>query len=195
MITYWSAVVGRVAPAAGLTASVVGGAMLAALLVGDGAPWTTALTRSALAGLTCGVLFTLVVSIPDTATAVRTAAHFGRSLEPAAARLPVIRRVAAVTRGVTVFQLADSTLYALKGAQIPVVSEVLKLGHGPAVLICKSPYGPEIHVSMDFTVTDSRTLAVLRCRPTTSWKRLDGGASWAIAGTLERQVRAALLEH
>ncbi|MFJ8007581.1 hypothetical protein [Streptomyces fagopyri] len=103
--------------------------------------------------------------------------------------------MAAATRGVTAFQLADSTLYALKRAQIPVISEVLKLGHGQAALICKSAYGPEIHVSIDCTVTDSRTLAAFTCRPTTSWKRLDGGASWAIAGTLEHHVRAALLEH
>ncbi|MFG2480222.1 hypothetical protein [Streptomyces fagopyri] len=195
MIKYWSAVVGRLAPVAGLAAAVVGAAMLAALLVCDEAPWTSALTQSALAGVTCGVRFTLVVSIPDTVTAVRTAAHYGLSLEPAAARLPGIRRVAADTPGATAFQLADSTLYAIKKARTSVISEVLKLGHGMAVLICKSPYGPEIHVSMDFTVTEGRTLAVLTCRPTTSWKRLDGGASWAIQGTRERHVRAALKQH
>jgi hypothetical protein len=195
LIKYWSAVVRRVAPVAGLTALVVGGAMLAALLVGDGAPWTSALTQSALAGLTCSVLFTLVVTTPDTVTAVRTAAHYGLSLEPAAARLPGIRQVTADTPGATAFQLADSALHAIKKTQTPVISEVLELSHGKVSLICKSPYGPEIHVSIDITVTEGRALAVLTCRPTTSWKRLDGGASWAIAGTLERHVRAALNDH
>ncbi|MGW1408190.1 hypothetical protein [Streptomyces sp. NPDC002403] len=36
---------------------------------------------------------------------------------------------------------------------------------------------------------------VLTCRPTNSWKRLDCAASWTIASTLERHVRAALKDH
>ncbi|MGY1498092.1 hypothetical protein ACW4TU_16075 [Streptomyces sp. QTS52] len=194
MITYWSAVVRRVAPAAGLIALVVGGAMLAALLVGDGAPVVSALGQSALAGLICGVAFLLVVPAPDTVTAARTASHYGLPLEPAAARLPAVRRVTADTPGATAFTLADSVLHTIKKAQTPVVAEVLELGHGKVSLICGTRHGPQVQVSIEIAVTEGRAAAVITCRPTTSWKRLDGGASWAIAGALERHVRAALTE-
>lgn len=103
----------HVAPAAGLAALVVGAATLTTLLVGDGGPWASALTQSTPIGLTCGVLFTLVVTTADTCTAVRTAAHYGLSLEPTAARLPCIRHVAADTSGVTALQLPDSALHAI----------------------------------------------------------------------------------
>jgi len=195
MITYWLAVVRRVAPAAGLTALVVGGAMLTVLLVGDGSPVASALGQSALAGLTCGVLFTLVVATPDTVAAARAAAHYGLSLDPAAARLPAVRRVTADAPGATAFQLADSVLHVIKKAQTPVVAEVLELGHGRVSLICDTPYGPQIQVAIDIAVAEGRAVAVLTCRPTTTWKRLDGGASWAIADTLECHVRAALNDH
>ncbi|MFB6837882.1 hypothetical protein [Streptomyces sp. NPDC056361] len=195
MIKYWSAVVCRVAPAAGLVAVVVGGAMCAVLLLGDGAPWTSALAQSALAGLTCAVLFTLAVTTADTVTAVRTAVRYGLLLEPAAARLPSLRQVTADTPGATAFQLADSVLHAIKKAQAPMVSEVLELSHGRVSLMCTSPYGPEIHVSINITVADGRALAALTCRPVTSWKRLDGAASWTTAGILEPHVRAALKDH
>ncbi|WP_329272207.1 hypothetical protein [Streptomyces sp. NBC_01451] len=193
-ITYWLAVVRRVAPAAGLIALVAGGAMLAVLLVGDGVPVASALGQSALAGLICGVAFLLVVPVPDTVTAVRTASHYGLLLESAAARLPAVRRVTADTSGATAFQLADSILHTIKKAQTPVIAEVLELGHGKVSLICKTPYGPQIQVSVDIAVAEGRAVAVITCRPTTSWKRLDGGASWAIAGTMERHARAALSE-
>ncbi|WP_405821317.1 hypothetical protein OG241_35675 [Streptomyces sp. NBC_01390] len=75
-----------------------------------------------------------------------------------------------------------------------MVAEVLELEHGKVSLICRTPYGPHIQVSIDLDVTEGSATAVITCRPTTSWKRLDGGASWAIAGTLERHVRAALGE-
>ncbi|MEH0419001.1 hypothetical protein [Streptomyces sp. B21-083] len=75
-----------------------------------------------------------------------------------------------------------------------MVAEVLELGHGKVSLICRTPYGPQVQVSIDLAVTEGRAVAVITCRPTSSWKRLDGGASWAIAGTLERHVRAALDE-
>ncbi|NEC91914.1 hypothetical protein [Streptomyces sp. SID12501] len=196
-VAYWSAVVRRVAPVAGLVAFVVGGAMLAASLVGDGAPVASALGQSALAGLICGVAFLLVVPVPDTVAAARTASHYGLSLEPAAARLPAVRRVTADTPGVTAFQLADSVLHTIKKAQTPVIAEVLELGHGKVSLICGTPYGPRVQVSIDIdiAVTGGSAVAVITCRPTTSWKRLDSGASWVIAGTLERHVRAALTEH
>ncbi|NEA62357.1 hypothetical protein [Streptomyces sp. SID12488] len=193
-VMYWSAVVRRVAPAAGLVALVVGGAMLAVLLVGDGAPVASALGQSTLAGLICGVAFLLVVPVPDTVAAARTASHYGLPLEPAAARLPAVRRVVADTPGITAFQLADSALHTITKAQTPVVAEVLELGHGKVSLICGTPYGPQVQVSIDIAVTDGRAVAVITCRPTTSWKRLDGGASWAIAGALEHHVRAALPE-
>jgi len=194
MVTYWSAVVRRVAPAAGLIALLVGGAMLAALLLGDGAPFASSVAQSALAALTCGVAFLLVVPVPDTVTAVRTASRYGLPLEPTAARLPAVRRITADTPGATPFQLADSALHTIKKAQTPVVAEVLELGHGKVSLICRTPYGPQVQVSIDLAVTEGRAVAVITCRPTSSWKRLDGGASWAIAGTLERHVRAALGE-
>ena len=195
MITYWSAVVRRVAPVAGLITLVAGGAMLAVLLVSDGAPLAPALGQSALAALTCGVAFLLVVSVPDTVTAVRTASYYGLSLEPTAARLPAVRRVTADTSGATAFQLADSVLHAIKRAQTPVVADVLELRHGRVALICEAPYGPLIQVSIDITVAGGKAVAGITCRPTTTWKRLDGGASWAIAGLLERQVRATLNEN
>jgi hypothetical protein len=195
MVTYWSAVVRRVAPAAGLIALVVGGAMLAALLLGDGAPLASSFAQSALAALICGVAFLLVVTVPDTVTAVRTASHYGLPLEPSAARLPAVRRVTADTPGATAFQLADSTLHTIKKARTPVVAEVLELGHGKVSLICGTPHGTPVRVSIDIAVTGGTALAVVTCRPTTTWKRLDGGASWAIAGMLERQVRATLNEN
>ncbi|MFF4249391.1 hypothetical protein ACFYY2_33725 [Streptomyces sp. NPDC001822] len=192
MIKYWSAVVRQVAPVAGLTALMVGAATLTALLVGDGAPWASALIQSTLVGLTCGVLFALIVTTADTVTAVRTAAHYGLSLKPAAARLPGIRTVAADAQGATAFQLADSALHAIKKAQTPAISEVLDLSHGSVSLICKTPYGPEIRVSIDITITDGKARAVLTCQPISSWKRLDGGSSWVIADTLQHCVQAAL---
>ncbi|WP_055523210.1 hypothetical protein [Streptomyces graminilatus] len=194
MITYWPAVVRRVAPVAGLIALVAGGAMLAVLLVGDGDSVGSALGQSALAGLVCGVAFLLVVPVPDTVTAARTASHYGLSLEPAAARLPAVRRVTADTPGATAFQLADSVLHTVKEAQTPVVAEVLELGHGKVSLVCKTPYGPRVQVSIDLAVTEGKAVAVITCRPTVSFKRLDGGASWAISGMLERHVRVALHE-
>ncbi|MEU6224054.1 hypothetical protein [Streptomyces sp. NPDC047042] len=192
LITYWAAVVRRVAPAAGLIALAVGGVILAVLLVADGVPLASALGQSVLAGLTCGAAFLLVVPVPDTVTAVRTASHYGLSLDPAAARLPAVRRVTADSPGATPFQLADSALHAIKLARTPVVAEVQELGHGKVALICQAPYGPRVQVSIDITVAEGRTVAAIVCRPTVAWKRLDGGASWAIAGTLERSVRAAL---
>ncbi|WP_330288250.1 hypothetical protein [Streptomyces sp. NBC_00576] len=185
----------RVAPVAGLIALVAGGAMLAVLLVGDGAPFAPALGQSALAALTCGVVFLLVVPVPETVTAVRTASNYGLSLEPTAARLPAVRRVTADTSDATAFQLADSVLHAIKKAQTPVVAEVLELGHGRVALICEAPYGPPVQVSVDITVAGGKAVADITCRPTITWKRLDGGASWAIAGMLERQVRATLNEN
>ncbi len=194
MVTYWSVVVRRVAPAAGLIALVVGGAILAVLLLGDGAPVASALGQSALAGLFCGAAFLLIVPVPDTVTAARTASHYRLPLEPAAARLPAVRRVTADTPGATAFQLADTVLHTIKKARTPVVAEVLELGHGTVSLICGTPYGTQVRGSIDIAVTGGTAVAVITCRPTVTWKRLDGGASWAIAGTLERHVRAALDE-
>ncbi|MET8411783.1 hypothetical protein ABZV34_27430 [Streptomyces sp. NPDC005195] len=131
----------------------------------------------------------------DTVTAVRTVAHYGLSLKPTAARLPGIRHVAADAPGATAFRLADSALHAIRKAQPPVISEVLELSHGKVSLICKTPYGPEIRVSIDITITDGKTHALLTCRSTSNWKRLDDGSSWAIADALERHVQAALKDH
>jgi hypothetical protein len=77
----------------------------------------------------------------------------------------------------------------------PVAGLITLVAGGAMLAVLLVGDGPPVQVSIDITVAGGKAVAGITCRPTTAWKRLHGGASWAIGGLLERQVRATLNEN
>ncbi|MFJ6566746.1 hypothetical protein ACIQNU_04955 [Streptomyces sp. NPDC091292] len=193
MLRYWLATVRRTAVAAASAAVVIGTAAAGVLISENPNAWSAGLFQGVLAGLVVGVVLALVIATSNTWQARRTASRHGLTLTAEAAAVPCTAefRVPAPA-GATAYQLTDSVLHALKGVPLPRIDEVKEFTHGKLTLVCaSSPAGP---VTLRISITTDRNTATVTmdARPATTWKRLDGGASWSVLTTFKPHVSNAI---
>ncbi|MFE9256600.1 hypothetical protein [Streptomyces sp. NPDC006879] len=196
MLRYWLATARRLLLGAGASALVSGGAMAGVLIAEAPASWPGALAQGAAAGLSVGAALMLLIATSNTWRAARTAAHHGLALGAAAApahhrqmlRVPLVP-------GTTAYQLTDSVLHALKQVPNLRIEEVAEFTHGRLTLVYGSALGVPVRLSISIETGRDSATATVDARPTTTWKRLDGGASWSVLTLLAPHVRRGLEQH
>ncbi|MCX4678784.1 hypothetical protein OG413_26345 [Streptomyces sp. NBC_01433] len=193
MLRYWLATVRRTAVAAASLAVVIAAAMAGVLISEDANAWSAALLQGALAGLLVGVVLAVVIATSNTWRAWRTASRHGLTLAAEAAAVSCTAEFRTpVPAGTTAYQLTDSVLHALKKVPFPRIDEVTEFTHGKLTLVCASSLASPVrlHISIE---TDRDTATVtMDARPVTTWKRLDGGASWSVLTASTPHVRDAI---
>ncbi|MFC9602804.1 hypothetical protein ACFTTN_04990 [Streptomyces niveus] len=79
---HWLAVVRRLALSALATGAVCAAAMTAALVLGDGMPWSGAAPQVLAAGAAGALVFAAVLSTSTVVSAARTARRYGLTFRP-----------------------------------------------------------------------------------------------------------------
>ncbi|MFF7382907.1 hypothetical protein [Streptomyces griseoluteus] len=195
MFSYWLAAVRRSAPAAAAVTLLLGGFVAGALTVDAPADWAAALLRGVGVGAVAGVVFVCVVNTSSTFHAVRAAARHGLTLDARAADVPSVRRLdVPVAPGTTAYRLTDAVLHALKQVPAPRIGDVTEFTHGRLALTYGSVGGVDVALRVTVTTRGGSTCVDMEARPVSRWKKLDGGASWAVLTATEPVVRQALLE-
>lgn len=193
MFRYWFAIVRRTAVAAASVAVASGAAMAGVLISEDANAWSAALRQGALGGLLVGVVLAGVIATSDTWHAWRTASRHGLTLSPDAAagtRTAVFR--ASVPVGTTAYQLTDSVLHALKQTPFPQIDEVQEFTHGKLSLVCANSLANPVRLRISIETDRNTATVTMEARPVTTWRRLDGGASWSVLTAAEAHVRSAV---
>jgi len=167
--------------------------MTAALVLGDGTPWSGAAPQALAAGAAVALAFTAVLSTSTVVSAARTARRYGLTLGPEAVALPSVRevRVPAI-EGRTAFQLTDSVRYAVEKDPVLRLDEITAFGHGTLDLTLRGPSDTRVSVQVRVTTGSNETAAVVEARPAATYKRLDAAACWAVARVVEERVAQAL---
>ncbi|MFE4449292.1 hypothetical protein [Streptomyces sp. NPDC056796] len=193
MLRYWLATVRRTAGAAAAVAVVIGAAMAGVLISEDANAWSTALLQGILAGILAGVVLAVVITTSDTWQAWRTASRHGLTLTSEAAtafRTSEFRTPAPADT--TAYQLTDAVLHALKEVSLPRIDEVEEFTHGKLTLVCASSLAGPVRLRISIELDRDTATATMDARPVTTWKRLDGGASWCVLTAFEPHVRSAI---
>ncbi|MFB7556586.1 hypothetical protein [Streptomyces brevispora] len=167
--------------------------MAGVLISEDSNAWSIALRQGALGGLLVGVVLAGVIATSNTLHARRTASRHGLTLSPDAAagtRTTVFR--ASVPVGTTAYQLTDSVLHALKQAPFTRIDEVQEFTHGKLSLVCASSLANPVKLSISIETDQNTATVTMEARPVSTWKRLDGGASWSVLTAAEPHVRGAV---
>lgn len=193
MLRYWLATVRRSAVAAASVAVFLGAAMAGVLISEDANAWSAALLQGAFAGLLVGVVLSVAIATSNTWHAWRTASRHGLSLAAEAAAVPCTAEFRTpVPAGTTAYQLTDSVLHALKKVPFPRIAEVEEFTHGKLTLVCATSLAIPVRLHI-FIETDRDTATVtMDARPVTTWKRLDGGASWSVLTASKPHVSNAI---
>ncbi|MEV7283228.1 hypothetical protein AB0O01_01450 [Streptomyces sp. NPDC093252] len=193
MLGYWLAVVRRLAPPALATGAVCAAVATAALVLGDGTPWSGAVPQALAAGAVVALAFAAVLSASTVVSAARTARRYGFTLGPEAVALPSVRavRVPAIA-GRTAFQLTDSVRYAVERDPVLRLDEITAFGHGTLELTLRGPSDTTVSVQVRVTTGPKETAVVVEARPAARYKRLDAAACWAVARAVEERVAQAL---
>ncbi|MFF9851477.1 hypothetical protein [Streptomyces litmocidini] len=193
MLSYWFAVVRRLAlPALGI-GLLCAAAMAAVLVLADGAPWREAAPQSLTAAAVVTLAFAAVLSTVNVVGAARTARRYGLALGAEAVALPCVREVRVPgTTDMTAFQLTDGVRYAVEKDPVLRLEEVTAFGHGKLELTVCGPSDTTVAVRVRITTGPEETIATVEARPTATYKRLDSAASWAVARVLERRVEETL---
>ncbi|MFB8353349.1 hypothetical protein [Streptomyces niveus] len=193
MLGYWLAVVRRLASSALVTGAVCAVAMTAALVLGDGIPWTRAAPQVLAAGAAGALVFAAVLSTSTVVSAGRTACRYGLTLGPEAVALPSVREVRMpAIEGRTAFQLTDSLRHAVEKDPVLRLNEITAFGHGTLDLTLCGPSNTMVSVHVRVTTGPEETAAVVEARPAATYKRLDAAACWAVARVVEERVAQAL---
>ncbi|AJF63214.1 hypothetical protein [Streptomyces vietnamensis] len=193
MLGYCLAVLRRLALPALATGTVFAAAMTAALVLGDGTPWSGAAPQALAAGAAVALAFAAVLTITTAVGAARTARRYGLTLGPEAVALPSVRevRVPAI-EGRTAFQLTDSVRHVVEKDPVLRVDEVTAFGHGILDLTLRGPSDTTVFVRVRVTTGPKKTAAVVEARPATTHKQLDAAGCWAVARVVEERVAQAL---
>jgi hypothetical protein len=193
MLSYWLAAVRRSAVSTVLVAVVVSGGMAGVLISEDTGAWAGSLFQGTLFGLAAGAILAVAIATSNTWNARRTAARHGLPLMAEAASVPCAAEIRVpVPAGTTPYQLADSVLHALKKVPAPRIDEVEEFTHGKLTVVCGSSSSSPVRLHI-LIVTDRNTATVtMDARPVTTWKRLDGGASWSVLTAFEPHVSKAV---
>ncbi|MFD5987828.1 hypothetical protein [Streptomyces cyaneofuscatus] len=193
MLRYWLAIVRRTAVAAVSVAVVIGAAMAGVLISEDADAWSAALLQGTLAGLLAGVVLGVAIATSNTWHVRRTASRHGLTPSAAAAAVPCTSAFRApVPAGTTAYQLTDSVLHALKKVPSPRIDEVEEFTHGKLTLVCASSLPGPVRLRISIETDRDTATVTMDARPVTSWKRLDGGASWSVLTVFEPHVRKAV---
>ncbi|WP_326682833.1 hypothetical protein [Streptomyces sp. NBC_01237] len=193
MFRYWLATVRRTAVAAASVAVVVGAAMAGVLISEDTDVWSAALLQGALAGLLAGVVLSAAVATSSTWHAWRTASRHGLSLAAEAAAVPCTAEFRTpVPAGTTAYQLTDSVLHALKKVPFPRIDEVEEFTHGKLTLVCATSLALPVRLRISIETDRNTATVTMDARPVTTWKRLDGGASWSVLTATKPHVSKAI---
>ncbi|MEV7568787.1 hypothetical protein [Streptomyces tanashiensis] len=193
MLGYWLAVVRRLALPALASGAVFAAVMTAALVLGDGTPWSGAAPEALAAGAAVALAFAAVLSTSTVVSAARTARRYGITLGPEAVALPSVREVRVpVIEGRTAFQLTDSVRYEVEKDPVLRLEEITAFGHGTLDLALRGPSDTTVSVQVRITTGAKETAAVVEARPAATYKRLDAAACWAVARVVEQRVAQAL---
>ncbi|MFE3742159.1 hypothetical protein ACFXP3_15130 [Streptomyces sp. NPDC059096] len=193
MLGYWLAVVGRLALPALATGAVCAAAMTAALMLGDGTPWSGAALQALAAGAAGAVAVAVVLSTSTVVSAARTARRYGLTLGPEAVVLPSVREVRMpAIEGRTAFQLTDSVRHAVERDPVLRLDEITAFGHGTLDLTLRGPSDTAVSVQVRVTTGPKETAAVVEARPAATYKRLEAATCWAVARVVEERVEQAL---
>ncbi|MEU2237463.1 hypothetical protein ACH4A8_08385 [Streptomyces vietnamensis] len=193
MLGYCLAVVRRLALPALATGTVLAAAMTAALVLGDGTPWSGAAPQALAAGAAIAFAFAVVLTITTAVGAARTARRYGLTLGPEAVALPSVREVRVPTiEGRTAFQLTDSVRHVVEKDPVLRVDEVTAFGHGILDLTLRGPSDTTVVVRVRVTTGPKETAVVVEARSEATYKRLDAAACWAVARVVEERVARVL---
>ncbi|MFG2409842.1 hypothetical protein ACGFR8_37070 [Streptomyces brevispora] len=193
MLGYCLAIVRRLALPALAIGTMRAAAMTAALVLGDGTPWSGAAPQALAAGAAVAFAFAAVLTITTTVGAARTARRYGLTLSPEAVALPSVREVRMPTiEGRTAFQLTDSVRHEVEKDPVLRVDEVTAFGHGTLDLTLRGPSDTTVFVRVRVTTGPNETAAVVEACPATRYKRLDAAACWAVARVVEEGAARAL---
>ncbi|MFE7580875.1 hypothetical protein ACFU5Y_04820 [Streptomyces gardneri] len=193
MLGYCLAVVRRLALPALAIGTVLAAAMTAALVLGDGTPWSEVAPQALAAGAVGAFAFTALLTITTAVSAARTARRYGLTLDPEAVTLPSVREVRLpAIEGRTAFQLTDSVRHLVEKDPVLRVDEVTAFGHGILDLTLRGPSASTVFVRVRVTTGPQETATVVEARPAATYKRLDAAACWAVARVVEERVARAL---
>ncbi|MFD8207944.1 hypothetical protein ACFV2S_16325 [Streptomyces sp. NPDC059695] len=193
MLGYCLAVVRRLAPTALAVGVVCAAAVTAALVLGDGAPWSGAAPEAVAVGAVVALAFAAVLTVTTVLGAARTAHRYGFTLSADAVALPAVREVRMpAVAGRTAHQLTDSVRYEVENDPVLRVREVTAFGHGVLDLTLRGPSDTAVLVRVRVTTGPEETAVVVEARPEDTYKRLDGALCWALARVVEERVARAL---
>ncbi|WP_405677989.1 hypothetical protein OG292_26975 [Streptomyces sp. NBC_01511] len=193
MLGYWLATVRRSAMSTVLTAVVVSGAMAGVLISEDTSAWAGSLLQGTLFGLAAGAVLAVAIATSNTWNARRTTARHGLPLTAKAAFVPCTAEIRVpVPTGTTPYQLTDSVLHALKKVPAPRIYEVEEFTHGKLTVVCGSSSGSPVRLRISIVTDRNSARVTMDSRPVTTWKRLDGGASWSVLTAFEPHVGRAV---
>ncbi|MFD7428087.1 hypothetical protein ACFV6Z_13630 [Streptomyces sp. NPDC059818] len=193
MFSYWLATVRRSAVSTVLIAVIVSGAMAGVLISQDTSAWAGSLLQGTLSGLAAGAVLAVAIATSNTWHARRAAAQQGLPLTAEAAFVPCTAEIRVpVPTGTTPYQLTDSVLYALKKVPAPRIDEVEEFTHGKLTVVCGSSSGSPVRLHISIVTDRNIATVTMDSRPVTTWKRLDGGASWSVLTAFEPHVSKAV---
>ncbi|MFI1979062.1 hypothetical protein [Streptomyces wedmorensis] len=171
MLGYCLAVVRRLALTALAIGMVLAAAMNAALVLGDGTPWSGVAPQALAAGAVGTFAFTAVLTVITAVSAARTSRRYGLTLGPEAVALPSVREVRVPTiEGRTAFWLTDSVRHAVEKDPVLRVDEATALGHGILDLTLRRPSASTVIVRVRVTTGPTETAAVVEARPAAAYK-------------------------
>ncbi|MFE3073547.1 hypothetical protein [Streptomyces sp. NPDC059247] len=176
---FWRAALTRVSTAAALVGVIVAGSVIGVLATEAEAGLGGILIQGLGAGVCSFVLFSAIIASVNMVHLMRNLARFGLSSADASLSVRSARTLTVpLVHGLRERQIVESSLRDL--GQLEGVSlETKHAEDGRASVTCAGLNGGNVLLELVVSRRSDHFEASIEARPENSWKRLNGGASWA----------------